>query len=83
MFMSINGSPELKEQIVSRLIVEDSLSRETIVMVGDSINDYDAAVINGIKFVGYNNESLRKLSSRYLDTFDGLRPEDFLHENLS
>ena len=37
MFMSINGSPELKEQIVSRLIVEDSLSRETIVMVGDSI----------------------------------------------
>ena len=23
------------------------------------------------------------LSSRYLDTFDGLRPEDFLHETLA
>lgn len=80
MFISINGSPEPKKQIISRLIEEDSLRRETIVMVGDSINDYDAALDNGIRFFGYNNEQLCHLGSGYLDTFNGLMPKDFLCE---
>ena len=40
-----------------------------VVLIGDSINDYEAAISNGIDFVGYNNISLKEFNCNYVDKF--------------
>jgi HAD superfamily hydrolase (TIGR01549 family) len=65
-FVSIHGSPTPKKELVSRLIQAHGYSVENCVLIGDSINDYEAAVQNGINFWGYNNEKLRNLGL-YID----------------
>ena len=41
-------------------------------MIGDSINDYEAAKSNNIKFYGYNNDDLKSLDS-YIKTFTSFK----------
>jgi HAD superfamily hydrolase (TIGR01549 family) len=65
-FVSIHGSPTPKKELVSRLIQAHGYSVENCVLIGDSINDYEAAVQNGINFWGYHNEKLRNLGL-YID----------------
>jgi len=65
-FVSIHGSPTPKKELVSRLIQAHKYSVENCVLIGDSINDYEAAVQNGINFWGYHNEKLRNLGL-YID----------------
>jgi phosphoglycolate phosphatase-like HAD superfamily hydrolase len=45
---------------------------ETI-LIGDSVNDYEAADINGIEFYGYNNLSLKKINNKYLYDFNNFK----------
>tara|TARA_B100001063_G_C16778346_1_gene567990 strand:+ start:3575 stop:4201 length:627 start_codon:yes stop_codon:yes gene_type:complete len=59
-FNSISGSPEAKKDIVRRIILENNYSNEETCLIGDSINDYDAAFFNKIQFFAYNNEKLKK-----------------------
>lgn len=68
-FKTINGSPTPKKELVAGLIDYNKYNREEIVLIGDSINDFDAAVENRISFVGYNNTNLKSISSFYIDNF--------------
>jgi phosphoglycolate phosphatase-like HAD superfamily hydrolase len=45
---------------------------ETI-LIGDSINDYEAAKANNIDFYGFNNPNLASISSQYLDDYNDLQ----------
>lgn len=73
-FLSIHGSPTPKTQLVKNLLDEHGYDKVSAILIGDSLNDYDAAVKNNIGFYGYNNEDLKKVSSNYIPTF-----ETFLH----
>jgi HAD superfamily hydrolase (TIGR01549 family) len=66
-FYSINGSPTPKGELIKNLIFQSNLKSEETVMIGDAINDYDAAKLNGIHFFAYNNESLKQFNTLFLD----------------
>lgn len=55
-FISIHGSPTVKTKLISDLVVMHSYNLETTGLIGDSINDRDAAEANEILFFGYNNK---------------------------
>lgn len=38
-------------------------------LIGDSHNDYEAALSNNIAFMGYNNPKLKVLPIKYLNNF--------------
>lgn len=57
-FISIHGSPTPKKQLVKDLIDSNNYTKSEIVLIGDSINDFEAAQVNGIVFSGYRNESI-------------------------
>ncbi|MCB7480616.1 HAD family hydrolase [Christiangramia sediminis] len=67
-FITINGSPVAKKELVNQLLSEKNYSPDDCVLIGDSINDFDAAEYNGIDFIGYNNPELLKFES-YIDKF--------------
>ena len=69
-FLSIHGSPTPKIKLVMDLLNEHSYDKSTAILIGDSLNDYDAAVKNNITFYGYNNEALKEDFSNYIETFD-------------
>ena len=71
-FLSINGSPTPKKQWVETILKEKNYPLSDCVLIGDSMNDYEAAVQNGIAFWGYNNEKLRNLGSFYLESMESL-----------
>ena len=54
-FLSINGSPKIKSEIVKDILEECGYKKKEIILIGDSINDYEAAKLNDIEFYGYNN----------------------------
>jgi HAD superfamily hydrolase (TIGR01549 family) len=69
-FKSIHGSPTPKTQLVKAVIEHTNISE--CVLIGDSINDQEAAAANRIDFIGYNNDQLRKISNYYIDRFSDL-----------
>lgn len=68
-FKSIHGSPTPKKQLVKAVIESNDYNKNKIVLVGDSINDYEAAVDNGIQFIGYNNLKLKEIGM-YIESFE-------------
>ena len=69
-FVSIHGSPTPKAKLVERVVSEYEYKLKEIVLVGDSINDLDAARQNNISFIGYNNFGLRDIGVTYIGSFD-------------
>lgn len=74
-FKSINGSPTPKNELVCRLIEENGYEKKDIVLIGDSINDYEAAMANEISFLGYNNMKILqipyvKFNNAYLNSLN-------------
>ena len=67
-FLSVDGSPTPKAELLGNLLTKYSYTPERCVLIGDSVNDYDAARINGVRFSGYNNDELRVLGS-YIESF--------------
>lgn len=61
-FKSIHGSPTPKNRLVKILLDKHNYSPNNCILIGDSINDYDAARQNNLYFMGYNNKDLEKLS---------------------
>jgi HAD superfamily hydrolase (TIGR01549 family) len=51
-FVSVHGSPRLKPEIVSGLLAEHGLAPDECLFVGDTFTDRDAALANGVPFVG-------------------------------
>jgi len=74
-FLSINGSPTPKNDLVKNLLEQEQYNKEETILIGDSINDYDAAIINGISFYGFNNEELREKSETYLESYERFTSE--------
>ena len=68
-FVSIVGSPVLKPQLVKQLLHGYGYKTGNVALIGDSVNDHDAAVSNNIDFYGYNNAALLKLSGSYINKF--------------
>ena len=71
-FDSICGSPVTKKENIKRLLEHNNLINEEVVFIGDSINDYEAAVYNEIDFVGYNNIELKEKQIQYITSFKTL-----------
>jgi HAD superfamily hydrolase (TIGR01549 family) len=61
-FQSIHGSPTPKKELVSSLLKTNNYNLEETLLIGDSINDFDAAKDNNIYFLAYNNSDLVKLN---------------------
>ena len=70
-FYSINGSPTPKEELIKNLMDEEAYGNKETLLIGDSVNDYEAAKTNEIKFYGFNNLSLKNMSDEYILDFDG------------
>lgn len=68
-FNSIQGSPIPKNDLVSNVLTTNNYLPKEAILIGDSINDYSAANINGLKFYGYNNPALKGLDE-YIESFE-------------
>lgn len=69
-FHSISGSPTPKIELVKNLLIKESYKKSETILIGDSINDYEAAKENNITFYGYNNQQLKDVSKKYIERFD-------------
>ena len=65
-FNSIEGSPTSKKKLVANILQKENYKLSQSILVGDSINDYEAADINNIFFMAYNNSGLEKYSNAKL-----------------
>lgn len=61
-FISIDGSPTPKKQLVADLLKRHDYKASECVLIGDSINDYEAAQVNNIHFMSYNNPALESFT---------------------
>ena len=61
-FNSIHGSPTAKNELVRHLIEINSYKQSECVLIGDSKNDLEAAMVNNISFIPYNNNELNYFS---------------------
>ena len=59
-FLSIKGSPMVKSEIVKEILNKNKYKTNETILIGDSINDFEASQKNSIKFYGYNNALLKK-----------------------
>ena len=62
-FLSIHGSPTNKIELVRKLIETYDYSQIETCLIGDSINDFEAASINNVFFMAFNNKELDKYTS--------------------
>ena len=51
-FVSVHGSPATKAEIIQRIVTERGLRKERVLMVGDSMTDYQGATEVGVEFIG-------------------------------
>jgi phosphoglycolate phosphatase-like HAD superfamily hydrolase len=75
-FISIHGSPTPKNKLVNDLLITNKYIKEETILIGDSINDYEAASVNSLRFYGYNNRGLIPLlrsKDLYIKDFKGLK----------
>lgn len=68
-FISIHGSPDTKTININNILNDNNYKRANCCLVGDSINDKQAALNNKISFFGYNNQELKK-NSEYVFSFN-------------
>ena len=71
-FVSIHGSPTPKDELIKNILEVYGYDKENTIMIGDSINDYEAAMVNGIRFYGYNNKKLIDKERNYISSFSNL-----------
>ncbi len=70
LFKSIEGSPTPKVDLVKSLMNNFDYNKDDVCLIGDSINDYEAAFESDIDFIGYNNVELRMLNENYIVSFN-------------
>ena len=66
-FLSIDGSPTEKKLLVKNILEKRAYLKSETILIGDSINDYNAAMDNEITFFGYNNIEL--IDQNYIHSF--------------
>lgn len=62
-FKGIFGSPVTKNELVANILQEYKFRADRCLLIGDSINDYNAARVNGLQFMAYNNDELNGYST--------------------
>ncbi|WP_316928080.1 HAD family hydrolase [Gillisia marina] len=67
-FKSIHGSPTPKIQLVDTILKQHNYIPKETLLIGDSINDFEAADRNNISFAGYNNLDLLKVGNFYFNS---------------
>tara|TARA_Y100001958_G_scaffold159888_1_gene163965 strand:+ start:2400 stop:3026 length:627 start_codon:yes stop_codon:yes gene_type:complete len=65
-FVTINGSPKHKNDLVLEILDFYNYHKVDCCLIGDSINDLDAADINNIDFYGINNLKLINKGNGYI-----------------
>lgn len=71
-FQSITGSPAKKEVLVKLTVEKFNYKKNEILLIGDSVNDYEAAKKNNVKFRGYNNTYLKRFGN-YIEKFNKIK----------
>lgn len=71
-FLTINGSPMIKSEIVKKIIDLNNYSIDETILIGDSINDFEAAKNNEIDFFAYNNRKMIN-NFNYIECLDNLK----------
>jgi phosphoglycolate phosphatase-like HAD superfamily hydrolase len=61
-FLSIHGSPTPKIELVKMVLNKERYNKKETCLIGDSINDFEAAKQNEISFMAYNNPEIENLS---------------------
>ncbi len=69
-FISIHGSPTPKIELVKSLLKDIMVNRDKMILIGDSINDFEAATTNDVEFFGFNNPGLRDRGINYIESFE-------------
>jgi phosphoglycolate phosphatase-like HAD superfamily hydrolase len=67
-FEGVFGSPVAKNDIVNNIIKDFKIDPANTYLIGDSHNDFEAASVNGIKFIGYNNSLIKGLGINYFES---------------
>jgi phosphoglycolate phosphatase-like HAD superfamily hydrolase len=57
-FKSIHGSPTPKNDLVKMIIEKHNYEPASGILIGDSINDYEAAKVNDLHFQAFGNKDL-------------------------
>ncbi|MCO6357446.1 HAD family hydrolase [Roseivirga pacifica] len=68
-FLTIDGSPTPKKQLVKSVLSQFGYAQEDCVLIGDSINDFEAAESNSVDFMGFNNSDLMDMGTSYIKSF--------------
>ena len=68
-FLSINGSPTPKPALVKSIVENGNVSATNYCLIGDAVNDFEAAIRNNVRFFGYNNTDLIGLDF-YVNVFE-------------
>ncbi|MBY5949932.1 HAD hydrolase-like protein [Algoriphagus marincola] len=71
-FVSIHGSPTPKFNLVETLMRSYKYEERESILIGDSLNDFEAAKMNKISFYGYNNLDLMSVGNGYIESFEHL-----------
>lgn len=71
-FLTINGSPMIKSEIVKKIIGSNNYSIDETILIGDSINDFEAAKNNEIVFFAYNNNKMIN-NFNYIECLDNIK----------
>lgn len=51
-FKGIHGAPKTKASIITNILSESNMQAKEVVMIGDTMTDYEGAMIAGIHFIG-------------------------------
>jgi HAD superfamily hydrolase (TIGR01549 family) len=51
-FVAVQGSPASKAEIINTFCIAYGFDRDRVLMVGDSLTDYEGALSSGVRFVG-------------------------------
>jgi len=70
-FQTISGSPTKKIILVQNILEKFRYKKSETILIGDSINDFEASKENNIKFYGFNNLELNKFS--YIHKFQDFK----------
>lgn len=75
-FISIEGSPTKKVDLIKDFIMKHTYLPEKILYIGDSLVDFKSAKANKVAFYGFNNKDLIPVSDFYIDSFSSCK--DFI-----
>lgn len=65
-FIGVFGSPQEKVEIIDSILKKNAFDSRHVVMVGDSLTDYEAAIANQIHFIGRDENLQSKFSKNVL-----------------